>query len=73
MPIGINGEWRCTRESLFAGTLADFLELYEIPIRSDEFQFARIIKWHGKFKLVIEYRAYNEAQIRININNVKII
>lgn len=55
-----------------ATTLADFLSELDIVV-DDDCQFCRIVRYSGKSKTTIEYRAYNSMRVVINIYNTKIL
>lgn len=55
MPIAADGSWTCTRGE-FAGTLAEWLAMYDLTI-DDDCQFCRIIRYDKKNRYTYEYRA----------------
>lgn len=56
----MNGFWRSPSDGFL---LSDFLDILGIII-DDDCQFCRIVQ----FDRIIEYRAYNNAKIVINVN-----
>lgn len=60
--------WTCVSHDLWDGlTLSDVLNLLDITIDVD-CQFCRVIRYDGYDRVTFEYRHYNDAKIRININ-----
>lgn len=52
-----------------SGTLADTFERLGIII-DDNAQFCRIVRYYEKYTEYIEYRAYNQAKVTVNIHIV---